>query len=173
MMMNVLSLFDGMSCGQIALERAGIPVENYFASEIDKWAIKITQKNYPKTIQFLDEEKLYNFLERGGGFALGLTQNTPESLVGEDNIEKLQRNELQIKDFLPSVNSLIREFEEILNDFTNKGLDTKLVVKNLILTPQCGFQSFTIPSPERGEQIVKELLLIQEKTARKIQKKYS
>ena len=49
--MNVLSLFDGMSCGQIALERAEIPVENYFASEIDKWAIKITQKNYPNTVQ--------------------------------------------------------------------------------------------------------------------------
>jgi len=49
--MNVLSLFDGMSCGQIALERAGIRVDNYYASEIDPYAIKITQKNYPKTIQ--------------------------------------------------------------------------------------------------------------------------
>jgi len=52
--MNVLSLFDGMSCGQIALERAGIKVDNYFASEIDKYAIKITQKNYPNTIQLGD-----------------------------------------------------------------------------------------------------------------------
>ena len=49
--MNVLSLFDGMSCGQIALERAGIPVEKYYSSEIDKYAISITQKNYPETIQ--------------------------------------------------------------------------------------------------------------------------
>ena len=49
--MNVLSLFDGMSCGQIALDRLGIKVDNYFASEIDKHAIKITQKNYPNTIQ--------------------------------------------------------------------------------------------------------------------------
>jgi len=48
---NVLSLFDGMSCGQIALERAGIKVSNYFASEIDKYAIKITQKNFPNTKQ--------------------------------------------------------------------------------------------------------------------------
>lgn len=52
--MNVLSLFDGMSCGQIALERAGIPVEKYYASEIDKYAIKVTQKNYPNTIQLGD-----------------------------------------------------------------------------------------------------------------------
>lgn len=51
---NVLSLFDGMSCGQVALERAGIKVDNYFASEIDKYAIQITQKNYPNTIQLGD-----------------------------------------------------------------------------------------------------------------------
>ena len=48
---NVLSLFDGMSCGQIALNKLGIEYENYFASEIDKEAIKVTMKNYPKTIQ--------------------------------------------------------------------------------------------------------------------------
>jgi DNA (cytosine-5)-methyltransferase 3A len=49
--MNVVSLFDGMSCGQIALERTKIKVENYFASEIDPLAIKVTQYNYPNTIQ--------------------------------------------------------------------------------------------------------------------------
>jgi DNA (cytosine-5)-methyltransferase 3A len=49
--MNVLSLFDGMSCGQQALERAGIKVNQYFASEIDKYAIKVTMANYPNTIQ--------------------------------------------------------------------------------------------------------------------------
>ncbi len=49
--MNVLSLFDGMSCGQQALERSGIKVDNYFASEIDKYAIKVTIANYPNTIQ--------------------------------------------------------------------------------------------------------------------------
>ena len=49
--MNVLSLFDGMSCGRVALERAGIQVDNYYASEIDKHAISITQRNYPNTEQ--------------------------------------------------------------------------------------------------------------------------
>lgn len=49
--MNVLSLFDGMSCGQIALERAGFKVDNYYASEIDKHAIKVTMVNFPNTIQ--------------------------------------------------------------------------------------------------------------------------
>ena len=55
---NVLSLFDGMSGAQIALERAEIPVLNYFASEIDKFAMKITQKNYPKTIQKGDVDSI-------------------------------------------------------------------------------------------------------------------
>ena len=48
--MNVLSLFDGMSCGQIALERIGVKVDNYYASEIKKHAIQVTQKNYPNKI---------------------------------------------------------------------------------------------------------------------------
>ena len=52
--MNVLSLFDGMSCGRVSLERAGIKVDNYYASEIDKYAIKIGVKNYPDTIQLGD-----------------------------------------------------------------------------------------------------------------------
>ena len=55
---SVLSLFDGMSCGQIALNRAGIEYDNYFASEIDKHAIKVTQTNYPKTIQLGDVTKV-------------------------------------------------------------------------------------------------------------------
>ena len=55
---NVLSLFDGISCGQIALERAGIGVENYFASEIDKNAIQITMANYPNTNQLGDVRNL-------------------------------------------------------------------------------------------------------------------
>ena len=51
---SVLSLFDGMSCGQIALNRVGIKYDNYFASEINKHAIKVTQTNYPNTIQLGD-----------------------------------------------------------------------------------------------------------------------
>lgn len=56
--MNVLSLFDGMSCGQIALDRLGIKYNNYFSCEIDKWAIKVTQKNFPNTIQLGDVTKV-------------------------------------------------------------------------------------------------------------------
>lgn len=52
--MNILSLFDGISCGRVALERAGISITNYYASEIDKYAIKISQKNYPDIVQVGD-----------------------------------------------------------------------------------------------------------------------
>jgi len=55
---NVLSLFDGISCGQIALERVGIEVENYFASEIDKGAIQVTKHNYPNTKHIGDVTKV-------------------------------------------------------------------------------------------------------------------
>ena len=57
--MNVLSLFDGMSCGQIALERAGIKVDNYYASEIDKNAVKVARKNYPNMCSFGDVNELF------------------------------------------------------------------------------------------------------------------
>lgn len=55
---NVLSLFDGMSCGQIALERANIEVDNYYASEIKKHAIKLTKEHYPNTIHIGDVTKV-------------------------------------------------------------------------------------------------------------------
>ena len=56
--MNVLSLFDGMSCGQIALDQLGIKVDNYYAAEIDKYAIEIAKKNYPNTIHLGDVTKI-------------------------------------------------------------------------------------------------------------------
>jgi DNA (cytosine-5)-methyltransferase 3A len=56
--MNILSLFDGISCGQVALERAGIPIKSYYASEIDSKAIDITQRHFPNTIQLGDVTKI-------------------------------------------------------------------------------------------------------------------
>ena len=53
--MKVLSLFDGMSCGRIALDQLGIPVDKYYASEIDKYAIQVAQANYPDTIHVGDK----------------------------------------------------------------------------------------------------------------------
>lgn len=55
--MNVLSLFDGISCGMVALERAGIPIERYVAYEIDESAIKISKRNYSQIEHCGDVEK--------------------------------------------------------------------------------------------------------------------
>jgi len=56
--MNVLSLFDGMSCGQIALKNLNIKVDNYYASEIDHHAIKVSSENFPNMIHLGDVSKI-------------------------------------------------------------------------------------------------------------------
>lgn len=63
--MNVLSLFDGISCGQVALQRAGIPVTRYLASEIEKHAISVTQHNWPNTVQLGDVVKVREMAQVG------------------------------------------------------------------------------------------------------------
>lgn len=60
--MRVLSLFDGIACGYEALKRAGIKVDAYYASEIDKYAIEIAKKNHPDIIEIWDVTKV-----EGGG----------------------------------------------------------------------------------------------------------
>ena len=92
--MNVLSLFDGMSCGQIALERSGIKVSNYFSSEIDKHAIQVTQDNYPNTVQLgsvveLDTKSLPKIdLLIGGSPCQNFSFiGKKEGMVTKDNIE--------------------------------------------------------------------------------------
>jgi len=109
--MNVLSLFDGMSCGQIALNKLGIKYDNYFASEIDEYAIKVTQKNYPNTKQIgsvvdIKVEGLPNIdLLIGGSPCQGFSI-AGNKLNFEDERSKLffefvrLKNELQPKYFL-------------------------------------------------------------------------
>ena len=72
--MNVFSCFDGMGCARIALDRLGIPVNNYFAAEIDKYAIKIAKKNYPDIFHVGDITKIKDYFE----FCQG---NTPIDLM--------------------------------------------------------------------------------------------
>lgn len=59
--MNVLSLFDGISCGRVAIERVGVKVDKYYASEIDKYAKQISSKNYPDIIQLGDVNNWQNW----------------------------------------------------------------------------------------------------------------
>lgn len=109
--MNVLSLFDGMSCGQIALNRIGLKYENYFASEIDKNSICVTQHNYPNTIQLGDVREIKSGdlpkidLLIGGspctGFSFAgkrLNFNDPQSILFFEYVRLLK--ELKPKRFL-------------------------------------------------------------------------
>lgn len=66
--LKVVSLFDGISCGRVALERTGLPVAEYLASEIDKYSIGITQRNFPNTIQLGDVNNIdFEQIKNGGG----------------------------------------------------------------------------------------------------------
>ena len=89
--MNVLSLCDGMSCGQIALERAGIKIDTYYASEIADYSMKITQKNYPNTIQIGDMTKLTEGdLNKFKGIDL-LLSGTPCKSLSITNIKEYEK----------------------------------------------------------------------------------
>jgi len=125
---SVLSLFDGMSCGQIALNRVGIEYDNYFASEIDKHAIKVTQTNYPKTIQLGDVTKVKGSdlpkidLLIGGspcqGFSFagkGLNFDDPRSKLFFEFVRL--KNETQPKYFLLENVVMKKEHEKVISEF--------------------------------------------------------
>src|SRR5271157_1110102 len=124
--MNVLGLFDGMSCGQIALNRAGIKYDKYFASEIDKYAIQVTQKNYPNTIQLGDIRNIHaNDLPKidlliGGspcqGFSVagkGLNFNDPRSALFFEYIRLLK--ECRPKYFLLENVRMKAEYNDVIS----------------------------------------------------------
>jgi len=124
---NVLSLFDGISCGQIALERQGLEIDNYFASEIDKYAMQITMANYPNTKQLGDvrnvtAEKLPNIdLLIGGSPCQGFSF-AGAGLNFEDERSKLFfefvrfKNELKPKYFLLENVKMKQEFQDIISE---------------------------------------------------------
>ena len=133
--MNVLSLFDGKSCGQLALQRAGIPVCKYYASEIDKPAITIAMKNFPNTIQLGDVTKLeswyatrtpYNSepidLLMGGSPCQGLSFAGGQ-LAFDDPRSKLFFEFVKVKDavkpkyFLLENVKMKQEFQDVITDY--------------------------------------------------------
>lgn len=139
--MNVLSLFDGMSCGQIALQRLGIQVDNYFASELDKHAIKVTQHNFPNTIQLGDVcevkgEDLPNIdLLIGGspcqGFSFSgkqLAFDDPRSKLFFEYVRLLE--ETKPKFFLLENVRMKKEFQKIISEFL--GVEPVAINSNLL-----------------------------------------
>ena len=126
--MNVLSLFDGMSCGQIALNRAGISYDKYYASEIDKYAIKVTQYNYPNTIQLGDVTKVNGSDLKHIDLLIGGSPCQGFSFAGkrlnfEDPRSKLffeyvrLKNELQPKYFLLENVKMKKEYKETITSY--------------------------------------------------------
>lgn len=126
--MNVLSLFDGMSCGHIALQKLGIKVDRYFASEVDKNAIKVTQHNFPDTIQLGDVTKVsakdlpkIDLLMGGSpcqGFSLSGKQLNFEHDKSKLFFEFVRLlKETKPKYFLLENVKMKKEYENIITDF--------------------------------------------------------
>ena len=134
--MNVLSLFDGISCGMIALDKLGINVNNYFASEIDENAIKISKANYPNIkhigdVTEITEDNIKNMpkidLILGGspcqGFSnngKGLNFNDPRSKLFFDFVNILnwvrEVNNKNVKFLLENV-KMKKEWENIITQY--------------------------------------------------------
>ena len=125
--LRVLSLFDGMSCGQLALQRLGIEVSTYYASEIDKYAIEVCQANFPETIQVGDvcnlkgkDFKNIDIIFAGSpcqGFSRagkGLAFDDPRSALFFEFIRLLK--EIKPKYFLLENVRMKQEFQDIITE---------------------------------------------------------
>lgn len=124
--MNVLSLFDGMSCGQLALKKAGIEYRNYFASEVDKYAIKVSSENFPNMIHLGDVTKIdYSKLPKidlliGGspcqGFSFAgkqLNFNDPRSALFFEYVKALKI--LNPKYFMLENVKMKKEYQDVIS----------------------------------------------------------
>lgn len=153
--MNILSLFDGISCCRVALERANIPVDKYYASEIDKYAITVAQKNYPSTIQLGDVTKWQDWDINFGSIDI-VTAGFPcqaWSVAGKQLGDKDERGALfwttldiisHIKKLNPKVIFLLenvkmkREFEEYITYHTEQALGSvnKYLINSSLVSAQ-------------------------------------
>ena len=118
---NVLSLFDGISCGMVALKRAGIRVDSYFASEIDENAIKISKKNYPNIIRIGDVTKwrMWDIPWAEIDLLIGGSPCQGFSFAGK----QLNFNDTRSKLFF--------EFVDILNHIKKQNPDIKFLFENV------------------------------------------
>lgn len=117
--MNVLSLFDGMSCARIALKELGIKVDKYFASEINKYAIAQTQLNFPDTIQLGDVTQV-------DGYALPKI----DLLVGGSPCQGFSFAGKQLN-FKDPRSKLFFEYVRILKELRAKNPSIKFMLENV------------------------------------------
>lgn len=116
--MNILSLFDGISCGQIALERACIKIDNYYSSEIDNNAIKVTQYNYPNTIQIGDVTKI-KYKDNKLYTEKGIYENKIDLLIGGSPCQGFS-NAGKMLNFKDERSMLFFEYVRLLNEVKPK-----------------------------------------------------
>ena len=122
--MKVLSLFDGISCARVALERAGVKVEKYYASEIDKYAIQISQKNYPDIIQMGDIKGVSSY-SNTNALCDPFDMNNPEwikidLLIGGSPCQDLSIAKANRKGLDGERSGLFYEYVRILNEVKPK-----------------------------------------------------
>ena len=120
--MKVLSLFDGISCGMVALERAGIPVDAYYASEIDKNAIAISQKNYPNIIRLGDVTKWREW---------DIPWAEIDLLIGGSPCQSLSITQSKTRQGLNGKSKLFFEFVDILNYIKKYSPNVRFLFENV------------------------------------------
>lgn len=121
--MIVLSLFDGMSCGRVALSKAGIPISQYYASEIDKHAIKVAQKNWSDTVQLGDVKVVRQMIEAG-------VMGKVDLLIGGSPCQGFSFAGKQLA-FNDPRSALFFEFVNILNLLRQKNPNIKFLLENV------------------------------------------
>lgn len=120
---NVLSLFDGISCGMIALERSGIEVKNYYASEIDKNALAVSGKQYPNIIRLGD-------IQNWKGWEIDW--ESIDLIIGGSPCQGFSFAGKQLN-FQDERSKLIFAFVDILNFTKTKNEDVKFLLENVVM----------------------------------------
>jgi len=171
--LNVLSLFDGMSCTRIALERLGIDVNHYYASEIDKYAMKVSEANYPDIIQIGDVQdwQSWDFDWSSIDLVIGGFPCQSWSLAGKQLGDKDERGKLfwvmldvmkKVIENNPNAYYLMenvkmkKEFEEYITFHTEEALPNvnKYLINSALVSAQNRVRYYwtNIPGVEQPEQ---------------------
>lgn len=146
--MNVLSLFDGISAGQLALQKSGIKANNYYAAEIDKYAMQITQKNFPITIQLGDVTKIKGSdLSDIDALIGGSPCFTADTLIiTENSIKKIK--DVVVGDFVLTHNN---RFRKVLSVGGNKNKDIiSVFMQGIVKTETTPEHPFYVREMSRG-----------------------
>ena len=142
--MKVLSLFDGISCGMVALERIGAKIDTYYSSEIDKNAIEISKKNYPNIVRLGDVTKWREW---------DIDWSQIDLLIGGSPCQGFSFAGKQLN-FDDPRSKLFFEFVDILNYIKSKNPNVKLLLENVkmkkayenVITEKLGVEPMQINS---------------------------